>query len=161
MTELSATELYTAYRDKVLGYLMGRTESREDAEDLCQSVFAEAVRCLPQYDAAKASLSTWLYQITRFTLIDYLRTKHPQEPLTEELAAAGDWEEDYLRKETLERLAEALTELEREERDIILLRYHRGLPLTEVAGLTGISYGMVKVKHKAALKKLRQRLDAT
>ena len=161
MSEPTATELYTAYRDKVLGYLAARTECQEDAEDLCQSVFAEVVRCLPQYDPAKAALSTWVYQITRFTLIDYLRTKRPQDALTEELAAAGDLEEAAIRQDVLEHLAQALRELEREERDVIILRYHRGLPLTEVARITGISYGMVKVKHRAALQKLRQRLDAS
>lgn len=158
MSELSAAELYTAYRGKVLAYLTGRTACREDAEDLCGEVFAEVLRCLPQYDAAKASLSTWIYQITRFTLIDYLRTRHPCEPLPEDVAAADDLEEKLLRGDMLERLASALNTLEREERSIIVLRYYRGRTLKEIARLTGISYGMVKVKHSRALSALRAQL---
>ena len=158
MTELTGEKLYTAYREKVLAYLAGRTERREDAEDLCQEVFAEVFRCLPQYDAGKASLSTWIYQITRFTLIDYMRLKRPQEPLTEDILAADDLEEDFIRKETLERLASALTALPQEELDIIVLRYYRGKTLTEISRLTGISYGMVKVKHKKTLETLRSQL---
>lgn len=155
MTELSFDSLYSAYRDKVLAYLLGRTERREDAEELCQDVFVKVLRSLPQYDPAKASLSTWIYQITRFTLIDYLRTNRPSEPLSETLAAGEDLAEDYLKKETLERLAAALNTLDREERDVIVLRYYEGLTLTEIARSTGISYGMVKVKHKKALDRLR------
>lgn len=158
MTELSFDALYTAYREKVLAYLTGRTACREDAEDLCAEVFAEVIRCLPQYDATKASLSTWIYQITRFTLIDYLRTRHPSEPLGEDLAAADDLAEDFLSRQTLEDLAAALNTLEQEERDIIVLRYYSGKTLTEISRLTGISYGMVKVKHKRALHSLRARL---
>ncbi len=159
MTGLSGAEIYAAYREKVFAYLMSRTENREAAEDLCGDVFAEVFRCLPRYDAAKASLSTWIYQITRFTLIDYLRTKHPSEPLSEDLAAAGDLAEDYLRRETLERLASALKTMKEEERDIIVLRYYKGQTLTEISRLTGISYGMVKVKHNRALKALRAQLE--
>lgn len=159
MTGLNQAELYAAYREKVLAYLTGRTACREDAEDLCAEVFAEVLRCLPRYDPAKASLSTWIYQITRFTLIDYLRTRHPNEPLSEDIAAADNIAEDFLRRETLERLAAALQALEPEERDIIVLRYYKGLTLTEISRLTGISYGMVKVKHSRALNTLRERLE--
>ena len=155
MTALTGEKLYADYREKVLAYLTGRAESREDAEDLCQEVFAEALRCLPRYDPEKASLSTWLFQITRFTLIDYLRTAHPSDPLPEDLQAAEDAAEDFIREETLERLASALMTLTQEERDIIVLRYYRGQTLTDISRLTGISYGMVKVKHKRALNTLR------
>jgi len=159
LTELSFDSLYSAYRDKVLAYLLGRTERREDAEELCQDVFAEVLRCLPQYDPAKASLSTWIYQITRFTLIDYLRTRHPTEPLAEESPAAEDFTENLIKKETLERLAAALNQLPQEERDIIVLRYYKGQTLTEISRLTGIGYGMVKVKHRRALNTLRALLE--
>ena len=159
MNELPGDKLYAAYRSKVLSYLMGRTACREDAEDLCEEVFAEVLRCLPRYDPKKASLSTWIYQITRFTLIDYLRTRHPNDPLGEDIEAGDDIAEDFIRRETLERLASALNALGQEERDIIVLRYYKGLPLTEIARLTGISYGMVKVKHARALNALRARLE--
>lgn len=158
MTELSKAEI-AAYREKVLAYLTGRTACREDAEDLCEEVFAEVLRSLPRYDAKKASLSTWIYQITRFTLIDYFRTKRPSEPLTEDFAASDDLENDFLRRETLQRLASALQTLGQEERDIIVLRYYKGQTLTEISRRTGIGYGMVKVKHQKALRALRERLE--
>ncbi len=154
MTELTGEKLYADYREKVLAYLTGRTESREDAEDLCEEVFAEVLRCLPRYDPEKASLSTWIFQITRFTLIDYLRTAHPSDPLSEDIQTAEDAAEDFIRGETLERLAAALMALKQQERDIIVLRYYRGQTLMEISRLTGISYGMVKVKHQKALKKI-------
>lgn len=154
MTELTPEALYAAYHDKVLAYLTGRTDSCEDANDLCHDVFEQVFRSLARYDAAKSSISTWIYQITRFTLIDYLRTKHPGEPLTEDISSMGGIEETIIQKETLVRLAAALAALERDERDIIVLRYYNGYSLTEISRRIGISYGMVKVKHKKALKKI-------
>ena len=157
---LTETEIYAAYREKVLAYLTVRTESREDAEDLCADVFAEVLRCLPRYDPEKASLSTWIYQITRFTFIDYLRKRHSSEQLDEDIAEADHLEESIINKETLERLSSALLTLKREERDIIVLRYYKDLSLTEISRLTGISYGMVKVKHNKALRALRILLES-
>ena len=158
MSERSSAEIYTAYREKVLAYLTGRAESREDAEDLCEDVFVKVFRSLDRYDAAKASLSTWIYQITRFTLIDYLRTKHPKEPLSEELPAAGDLEEDLIRKDTLERLAFALQGLAEEEREIIVLHYYKRQTLADISRLTGTQYNQVKAAHKSALETLRKLL---
>ena len=159
MTGLTRDGLYTAYREKVLSYLMGRTESREDAEDLCEDVFEQVFRSLPRFDESKASLSTWIYQITRFTLIDYLRTRLPSEPLTEELASEEDLDASLIREEILEKLALALKGLNRELRDIVILRYYRKKTLTEISRLTGISYGMVRVKHNRALAILRSQLE--
>ena len=158
MIELSPEALYAAYRDKVLAYLSGRTDSREDADDLCHDVFEQVFHSLARYDAAKSSISTWIYQITRYTLIDYIRTKHPSEPLTEDISLMGDSEERIIQKETLECLAAAIAALEQDERDIIVLRYYNGYSLTDISRLTGISYGMVKVKHKKALKKINEDL---
>ena len=159
MTEQNLAELYASYRGKVLAYLTGRTERPEDAEDLCQEVFAQVARSLPRYDPEKASVSTWIYQITRFTLIDYLRTRHSQEALLEELPANEDLEASILRKETLANLAAALTVLDPVLRDIVVLRYYKGCSLTEIARLTGRGYGMVKVLHKKALEQLRKELS--
>jgi len=158
VTALTQNEIYASYREKVLSYLIGKTESPEDAEDLCEAVFEQVCRSLPRFEG-KASLSTWIYRITRYTLIDYYRTKRPAEPLTEEFAAPDDLEEDFIHRENLERLAFALKALPPEERDIIVLRYDRGKTLTEISRLTGVSYGMVKVKHSRALKLLRQALE--
>lgn len=159
MTKPTEDALYQEYRDKVLAYLKSRLESHEDANDLCHDVFLQVFRSLPRYDEAKASISTWIYQITRFTLIDYIRTKHPVNTLTEDIPAADDPEEAFMQRETLQRLAAALAALEQDERDIIIMRYYNGYSLTDISGIIGISYGMVKVKHRKALKKISAKLE--
>ena len=152
-------EIYAAYRDRVLAYLTERVGSPEDAEDICEDVFEKVGRSLPRYDGKKASLSTWIYQITRFTWIDYLRTKHPAEPLSEELSFEADLDGSLITTETLERLAAALAALDQELRTIIILRYYRKKTLTEISRATGISYGMVRVKHNRALSILRSQME--
>lgn len=150
--------LYAAYRDKVFAYLSGKARSREDAEDLCSDVFEQVFRSLPRYDPAQASLSTWIYTIARYTLINYYQRGRTLLPLPEELSGPEDPESTLIREETLGRLAAVLEGMEQEKRDIIVLRYYRGYPLTYISQLTGISYGMVKVKHRQALDLLRRKL---
>ena len=160
MTSSEWDEIYRTYHDRVMGYIAARVQRREDAEDLCADVFAKVLKGLDRYDPEKASISTWIYQITRFTYIDHLRKKRPDEPLCEEIAEADDIEEAFIKKDTLKRLAFALQTLKREERDIVVLRYYKGLSLTEISRLTGISYGMVKVRHVSALAALRDLLGS-
>ena len=152
-------EIYITYREKVLAYLRSHVERWEDAEDLCGDVFEQIYRSLPRFDETKASLSTWIYHITRHILIKHIQRKRPWEPLDEALTAADGLEDTLIRDETLERLAKALAGLDHDQRDIIILRYFRNHTLTEIARLTHISYGMVKVKHKKALATLRRKLE--
>ena len=148
--------IYQDYHDKVLSYLRSRLTSREDAEDLCSEVFVKVFNKLGQFDQDKASLSTWIYTITRNTLTDHFRKLRPSEELPEELPSDERVEQGILREETLNELAEALSRLDQESRDIIVLRYSNGLTLTEVGQRLNISYGMIKIKHKKALETLKQ-----
>ena len=43
-------------------------------------------------------------------------------------------------------------------RDIIVLRYYDGKPLTEIAEMMNLSYGAVKLRHQNAVLMLRQAL---
>lgn len=158
---LTATEqerLYTDYRDKVFAYIRHRVNVREDAEDLCADVFEKALRASSGFDAARSSVGTWIYAITRNTVIDYFRVRRPQDELPEDLSDDALPEDDLLRTELLDSLAEALEKLPDELTDLIVLRYYDGLPLTEIAGKMGMSYGAVKLRHQKALALLRSTL---
>ena len=78
--------LYTEYRSKVLAYIRSHISDSADAEDLCADVFEKALRRWDDYDPARAAPGTWLYAITRNTVIDYYRRIRPTEELPEELS---------------------------------------------------------------------------
>ncbi len=159
MKTADLTGLYLEYRGKVMGYISARISSRDDAEDLCSSVFEKAVSAWDRYDEKRSSVGTWLYAITRNTVIDYYRTNRPAEELPEDLRGDDSPEDGYLREETLDELAEALESLPTELTDIIVLRYYDCLPLTEIAEKMGMSYGAVKLRHQKALALLRTALS--
>ena len=147
--------LYTEYRSKVLAYIRSHISDSADAEDICQDVFLKAFRAADRYEAEKSAPGTWLYAITRNTVIDYYRRARPTEELPEELTDDALPEDGLMQEELLEELPDALERLPDELTDIIVLRYYDRLPLTEVAATLGISYGMVKIRHNKALSLLR------
>lgn len=141
-----------------MGYIHARIRNRADAEDLCADVSEKVQRKLAEFDPAKASVSTWIFTITRNTVIDHYRRSKPSEELDENLADDGELDESLLNQETLGELARALKALPAQMRDIIVLRYYDGRPLTEIADMMGLSYGAVKLRHQSALAKLRKAL---
>ena len=119
-------------------------------------MFLKVYEKLDSYDETKAALSTWIYTITRNTLVDYFRTRHSAQELPEELAATEDVEDGLCREETLETLAAALETLDERERNIVIRRYYSGMTLKEIAAQMDISYAYVKLLHNKALSALRE-----
>ena len=148
--------IYNQYSGKVMGYIAARVQRRADAEDLCADVFEKVFRKGDAYDQSKASISTWIFTITRNTVIDYFRRTRPTEEPDENLASDEEIDEGLLTQETLSELAGALAKLPEELQDIIVLSYYDGKPLTEIAMMMGLSYGAVKLRHQKALTLLRK-----
>ena len=158
MQILSPEQIYTEYSGKVMGYIRARIRSRADAEDIQSEVFEKILRKLDGFDPEKASLNTWIFTVTRNTVIDFYRRTKPSEELDENLSDDTEVDEGLLQNESLEELAAALRRMPEELRDLIVLRYYDNKPLTEVAELMGLSYGAVKLRHQKALGILKKAL---
>ncbi|MBQ6173513.1 MAG: sigma-70 family RNA polymerase sigma factor [Clostridia bacterium] len=148
--------IYTEYHGKVMSYLRARIRGEADAEDLCSDIFEKIYLKYDDYDPTKAALGTWIFTITRNTLIDRFRGTRPTEELDENLSDDSEIDSDLIRTETLTELAGALRKLPQQLMDIVVLRYYDGKPLTEIAQIMGLSYGAVKLRHQNALMLLRQ-----
>ena len=156
--ERSMDCIYREYCEKVLRYARSKLPSPQDAEDVCSAVFLKVQRGLSSFDERKASLSTWIYSITRNSVIDFYRRSYVFAQVDEELACAEDMFEGILNAETLEELACALESLSDRERNIILLHYYSGFSLKAIAERLGISYSHLKALHGKALLRLKQDL---
>ena len=157
MTEGLRERIYLEYREKVAAYVGSRVSDGHTAEDLVSSVFLKVYQNLDSFDESRASLSTWIYTITRNTVINHLRQQKPVYELDEGMACSEEGvEEALISRDMLERLAGALERLESRERDLIILYYCERRSLKEIARSMGISYSSVKLLHKRALGSLRR-----
>ena len=155
ITDIEKEKIYRDYHGKVCGYIRSRISSAQDAEDLASDVFVKFYEKLDTFDETKASLSTWIYTITRNTLTDYFRTRKVFEEIPETTKDEASVEDEICNAETLETLADALKNLEERERDIIILRFYSGKTLREISSQMGISYAYVKVIQSNAFAKIR------
>ena len=152
-------QIYLDYKEKVARYISGRVPDPHTVEDLVCGVFVKAFAALPSYDAGRASLSTWIYSITRNAVIDYYRTLRQFSELQELPVEEEGIEETFLNAEMLTRLAEAVPVLEKRERDLIILHYYSGHTLKAAAQMMHISYSYAKLIHGSTLRKLRKLLE--
>lgn len=151
--------VYIEFKDKVTRYVRGKIGNEHDSEDVVSDVFVKVFNGLSDFDENKASLSTWIYTITRNAVIDYFRAAKQFCELPEELYSEDDTEQNMINTEMLERLADALERLNERERDIIILHYYSGRTLKVIAQIMSISYSYVKLLHSDALKALRKYID--
>lgn len=162
MNKQDTAFIYTQYREKVFGFVRSKIFNPDDAEDIVQNVFLKVYGNLDKFDETKASLSTWIYTITRNTVYDYLKEKRDR-PVLELIDNTEASEEDspaaeIINSEALDELASALEKLPQDQRDTVILLYYKKLGRKSVAEMFGISYGQLRYLHDKALKRLGELL---
>jgi RNA polymerase sigma factor (sigma-70 family) len=132
-----------------------------DVEDLTQEVFVrlckDDFRLFRSYDAARASLSTWLTIVARSTARDALRRKRPNSVPIETVPEA------HLKVDAIEpapklKLPETL--LSPRQRQILGMLYDGEMDVAEVADALHIDPQTVRSAHHKAMLKLRAHFKA-
>ena len=160
MNDIKKEQIYQNYYNKVYGYLLNKTNYSHDAEDLAADVFVKVYEKFDSYDETKASLSTWIYTITRNTLIDYYRTHRDYSEIPEAIESGYSTEEDICNEEMLAQLADALESLDERARYIIVQRFYHDKSLKDIAEEMNISYSYVKVLQQKALERMKKILSS-
>jgi RNA polymerase sigma-70 factor (ECF subfamily) len=159
--------LMERYRQKVMHLAVSIVRDPALAEDLSQTVFVKAWQALPKFDG-RASLSTWLYTITRNTCLTAVARERRIVPLEDfnELAdddgdpmlfgraqagveSAGQASAEY-------DVAKLLQQLPEPYRRVVVLFYLEDRSCEEVGELLSMPTGTVK----ALLHRGRKRLAA-
>lgn len=132
------------------------------AEDVAQEAFLKAYRSVDEM-REPARLKTWLYSIARFTAIDWIRRRRrdPVRALPEGAAReiperpAAESKEDRT-----VRVMDVIQGLKEEHREIMLLRYVRGLSYSQIAKETGSTTSAVGEKLSRIREIVRLKLRA-
>jgi RNA polymerase sigma-70 factor, ECF subfamily len=132
------------------------------AEDVAQEAFLKAYRSVDEM-REPARLKTWLYSIARFTAIDWIRRRQrdPVRALPE--GAARELPERPaadVKEERTVRVMDVIQGLKEEHREIMLLRYVRGLSYSQIARETGSTTSAVGEKLSRIRELVRQKLRA-
>ncbi len=120
--------------------------NHHDAEDVAQEALVTAWQQLPGF-RTDSSFPTWLYQIvTRRALNRITRTRITQSmDLLRDVSVPGDEPAQQTERNlTVDAVTDAVTALPPPQRVAIVLRHFEGLPLAEIATITGSSVPAVR-----------------
>jgi len=147
---------WSIHEAELRGYLRHRLGDARDAEELLQEVFLKALRQGRRF-CAVVNARAWLFQVTRNTLTDILRTSREHLPLPEDLpapAAESGPQVDGL----IQCLPRVLAELSEADRLALTLCDIEGQPQQVLADRLGLSLPGAKSRLQRARVRLRQRL---
>jgi RNA polymerase sigma-70 factor, ECF subfamily len=164
--EKSLEEALALLQNTVFSFSMKVCGQRQDAEDTMQEVLLQSMPALSKFDSPKA-LMVWLYKVAKSRCLMSRRKSRfaPKESLSlDELmpdrkelqalsgGAPGTPETAFLRRENAKRLREAVQRLPPEYRLILVLHDMEDLSDSDIAEITGLQRGTIRVRlHRARL----------
>ncbi|MFH1718311.1 MAG: sigma-70 family RNA polymerase sigma factor [Planctomycetota bacterium] len=166
-------ELVRRYGDRLLGYLVRMSGSRDQTEDLFQETFKRVYQKAHTFRGPR--FKSWLFKIATRVAIDAMRKRKrmPAVSLNQQLDCDGDGEqlgavaladnscnpaEQAMKAEQTEQVKQAIELLPPKQRATLVLAYYQQLSYSEVAAVLGCSVGTVKTQMYRALRALAQRL---
>jgi RNA polymerase sigma-70 factor (ECF subfamily) len=157
-TSRELEETFREYARLIYRTAYGVTGSREDAEDILQTVF---LRLLRRELPGKPGRNTkaYLYRAALNLSLDTLRSRrrHPSVEDAESVDALKEQPAPATDNDLHSRLYEAIATLKPDTAEIVILRYVHDYSDAEIAKMLGVSRGAIALKlfrSRARLKKL-------
>jgi RNA polymerase sigma-70 factor (ECF subfamily) len=159
--EWAVDVLFREYQPPLLRYL--RACEPRAAEDLAGEVWLALAPKLAEFTGDEAGFRGWLFTVARRRLMGHRRqaVRRQTAPVPREQFddfAAGDdtAAEGMATVATQQAVDRLVAHLSREQAEVVLLRVVAGLPVAEVARITGRTAGAVRVMQHRALRKLAE-----
>ncbi len=148
-------EIFRTNSKKIFHLCYGYTGDGDSANDLMQETFLKVWQNLDKF-RSEAMISTWIYRIAVNTCLSYLRVEKRQakEELTDNIVENRP-EEQSEKNEQVARLYKCISMLEENERIIITMVLDE-VPYPEIAEISGISEGNLRVKIHRIKQKLTE-----
>lgn len=154
---LALEQLYDDFDAGLRRFVSGRVSDPLVVDDLLQEVYLRIHQHLHSLQDA-TRLKSWVYQITRNTLIDYYRRRRDVEPLPDTLAAEADTDDNTAARELAGSLRGLLACLPASDQEALRLTEFEGLRQRELAARLGLSLSGAKSRVQRAREKLKAAL---
>ena len=148
-------EIFQKNSGKVYHLCYGYTGDDDSANDLMQETFIKVWQNLDKF-RNQSLISTWIYRIAVNTCLSYLRVEKRQakDELTDNIIE-NKQEEVSEKKEQIALLYTCISQLEENERILITMVLDE-VPYNEIAQISGISEGNLRVKIHRIKQKLTE-----
>ena len=158
--------LVTRYQSFVFTMAYRYTRNREDAEELAQSAFVKAYRCLSDF-RGDAKFSTWLYTIVSSLCLTFLRKKkltihsldHDSVFEVADRVDSGMRANIVEEKSKIKLVNDAIALLNPDDAKVLTLFYKGDQSLEEIGLIMGIEPNNAKVKLHRARQRLKEKMQ--
>ncbi|RXT07788.1 RNA polymerase sigma factor [Ammoniphilus sp. CFH 90114] len=146
---MTPRELFERYKEDIYRTCYYMLQNQQDAEDVCQEVFIQAIK----HDYQRIEkLKPWLLSMTMNACRNALKKRNRLAlwNWTKTWIQPNQSETNVLQSEVRSELSHVLQELPEKIRSIVILRYYHDMKHEEIAEALGIPVGTVKSRcHKA------------
>lgn len=150
--------LYDNYKRKLFNYAYYKLSNNEDAEDVVQDCMLTAFEQLDKLKNPKA-FSSWLYTILYHGCISAIKEQIKQRNNSDIEDYKNTLSYDNTADIEREELKQALSILNEDDKNIVLLSVVVGLNSKEIAKITGFTAGNVRQKLSRSLSKMKRYLS--
>lgn len=155
---INIESIWEEYYDQLLLFILKRVADRSSAEDILQNVF---VKTLSNLNSLKdnTKIKSWLYQITRNTIIDHFRKSDKTENVSSDLQKEDETiTEDYT-EEVESWIIPFIERLPIKYREALILSEIEGMTQKDLAAHLGISYPAAKSRVQRGRVLLKEKLS--
>ena len=149
-------DLYDRHFHRVYGYVIRRTGSRAEAEDITSAVFERALTHLPRFEWRGVPFVAWLYRIAANAIADRRKQTERDSPDPPPDVPDDRESEEIERRAMIFDLIERLPDVQRR---VIEMRFVEEKSIREIAVALDRSEGAVKQLQLRALENLRKHME--
>ncbi|HSW98047.1 MAG TPA: sigma-70 family RNA polymerase sigma factor [Candidatus Saccharimonadales bacterium] len=142
----AVVDFYNFYAPKILRYLTKKLPHKEDAQEIANDVFLEAIDSLALLEK-RENIQAWLFKIAHNKMVDYYRKKKikslllSQVPYLEIVANEIHQPEFQFEKDKIrDKIEMTLHQLSEKYQKILRMHYEENVPVKEIAAVFNLSY---------------------
>lgn len=156
--------IYDHYFPRVYNYVRYRVRDLDLTDELTSLIFERALTRISTFQPEKAPFGAWLFAIARHAIQDHFRAERRRRWLSldffvEHPSPGVLPEEAADQADTIQRMLNAVSQLDAREQDLIALKFTSRLDNVQIARITGLSESNVGVILYRALRRLRTLLN--
>ncbi len=159
--------LLTRHQAKVYNYILQMVKDRNLADDIFQETFVKAITTIKQGRYAEAGkFSAWVCRIARNLIIDNFRQEKVEATVSTDdsnydVLNRKDLSEDTIEDMLIDSQIQAdvrriVKQLPDSQREVLIMRYYKGLSFKEIADVTGVSINTALGRMRYAILNLRR-----
>lgn len=137
---------YTTHKKKLFAYLIYKLPTQEDAEEILQDVFLEALDSLLFFEG-KSSIDTWLHSIAHHKIVDFYRKRRIKSFVLSKFPflniythEVSDPEFQFEKNKIRDNIEATLHQLSEKYRKVLKLHYEEQMPIKQIAIEMNLSF---------------------